>query len=163
VFNTERFAMADRTYTTGAVREAIRLELGSHGEGMGEDVFSNWKARGYWPLTGHSKGWTRYTVEDAARLLIQAELIRRFGVPLEYASRVAEAKGLEWPRADDDRRYLVFDGLALHLVKASEIADYMHLQHINTGEPLSGVCALVADAVDATGRMAARLAALTER
>lgn len=143
--------MADVTYTTGTVREALKRELGAFGVGVGEDLFSTWKARGFWPLDERGKGWTRYSVEDAARLLVMLELNRRQRMELAFAFHVARARGLEWPEESAARRFLVQTDGEVELAAPRDLARFLEDVTVST--------AIVVDAGSATARMRRALAA----
>lgn len=173
--------MGEATYTTGTVREALKRAL--RGIEIGEDVFSTWKARGFWPLKHDGQGWTRYTLVDATRLLVELELNRWRGVNLGIARAIAEAERVEWPEAGSEDRFLVYTEAGVERKTSIEIGEMFSsppseltprgrlltkrhagigYRHIHTGAPLIGCTAIIVDAVEATERMKLALAELVE-
>ncbi len=168
------------TFPTSTICAALSRALPMNPEIKADVLYTN-KARGHWPIKEEGRGWTRYSLIDATRLLVQLELNRGRGVHIGIATSIARAEHVKWPEADAADRFLVYTEVGVERKTAEGIGEMfssppsvltprgrLHTtshggiayRHFHTNAPLIGCSAIVVDAVEATARMKAALAAV---
>ena len=90
-------------FSTSTICAALSNALPMKPEIKADVLYTN-KARGHWPIKEEGRGWTRYGLVDATRLLVQLELNRCRGVHIGIATAIAEAEHVDVLGLRDGRR-----------------------------------------------------------